>query len=331
MPAAARRLRNWLIGTVRGELSSSGLDGLRTVGASSYSLAEEAESLRLEPGWDPWRQEPGPQLFILCAWNAFALQTTADQLLAADARADPSTAGRLPASTLAFAQSCYTQAMTWVQSARFAQANAAYRLKTPLPAAFPTWPQFGPTRSVHVRALQEAFEAVAPRAEYELGRLIQTAAPADARALAEMHLLVAQMHTSVEFAGGLRANAQSHEQLREACRELVQALGCAYTLGQVVAMPSLAERLELAGDRVGVSDHPPLSAIGIGWPVLDRDGVRIGTVTRLEGEPSLGSVTSLVISVGMQSADRRVLVDQIRAVEPGLVRLDARKAELEPA
>jgi hypothetical protein len=55
------------------------------------------------------------------------------------------------------------------------------------------------------------------------------------------------------------------------------------------------------------------------------------SVATQEGEPSLGSVTSLVISVGTQSADRRVRVDQIRAVEPGLVRLDARKVELEPA
>jgi hypothetical protein len=319
------------MGTIRGELSASGLEGLRTVGASAYTLAEDAERLRLEPGWDPWRQRPGGQIFVLCAWNAFALQTTADHLLAADERADPSTAGMLPGATLAFAQDCYTQAKTWVQSARFAQANAAYRLATPLPAALPAWPEFEQTRLVHVVALQDAYDAIAPRAESELGMLVRTAAPDHARELAEMELLAAQMHTSLEFAGSLRARAQSPEQLREARDDLVRALGYAYTLGQVVAMPSLVERLQLAGYRATPSNDVPLTAIAIGWPVLDRDGIRIGTVTRLEGEPALGSVTGLVISVGMQSADRRVRIDQLDVIGRGIVRLTASKAELEPA
>ena len=308
---------------------TSGLDGLRAVGASAYSLAEEAEALRLEPGWDPWRQEPGAQLFVLCAWNAFALQTMADHLLASDARPDAPTAELVPEALLVFAQECYAQVMTWVQSARFAQANEAYRLTTLLPAALPAWPRFEQTRSVHVRALQKAYEAVAPRAEYELGRLVQSAAREHARELAEMKLLGVQMHTSIEFAGGLQSHAQSHEQLREVRDDLVRALGCAYTLGQVIAMPSLVERLQLAGFRANPSNPVPLTAIAIGWPVVDRDGIRIGTVTRLQGEPALGSVTGLVVSLGAESADRRVRTDQIHAVERGIVRLAAAKAELE--
>jgi hypothetical protein len=260
-----------------------------------------------------------------------ALQTTADHLLAADAHADPLTEGLLPKETLAFAQSCYTQVMTWVRSARFAQANAAYRLTTPLPAALPAWPRFEQTRMVHIRALQDAYDAISPRAEYELGLLLQTAAPEHARELAEMNLLVTQMHTSVEFAGGLRSRAQSHQQLREVCDDLVRALGYAYTLGQVVAMPSLIERLQLAGYRANPSNDVPLTAIAIGWPVMDPDGMRIGTVARLEGEPALGNVTGLVISLGMQSADRRVRIDQVQVVERGIVRLAASKAELELA
>jgi hypothetical protein len=329
--AGARRLRNWLIGTIRGELSTSGLDGVRTAGASAYSLAEEAERLRLEPGWDPWRQDTRTQLFLVCAWNAFALQTTADRLLEADAAADPLTAELVPVETLAFAQDCYAQVMTWVQSARFAQANTAYRVTKPLPAALPTWPRIEQTRSVHVRALKEAYEAVAPRAEYELGRLVQTAASEHAHELAEMNLLHAQMRTSVELARTLESHAQSHPQLQEARDDLVRALGCAYTLGQLVAMPSLVERLQLAGFRAVPSTAVPLTAIGIGWQVVDRDGTPIGRVIRVEGEPAVGSVTALVISIGAQFADRRVRIDQLHAVERGVVRVAAGKADLERA
>ena len=304
---------------------------MRAAGASAYSLAEEAERLRIEPGWDPWRHDTGAQLFLVCAWNAFALQTTADQLLEADAGADPLTAELAPQETLAFAQNCYAQVMTWVQAARFAQANTAYRVTTPLPAALPAWPRFEQTRSVHVRALKASYEAVVPRAEYELGRLVQTASPEHASALAEMNLVGAHMHSSAEFAGTLESHAQSHEQLQEARDALVSALGSAYTLGQLVAMPSLVERLQLAGFRASSVSSVPLTAIGIGWQVLDRDGTPIGTVTRLEGEPALGNVTGLVISLGAQSADRRVRIDQLHAVERGVVRVAAGKADLERA
>jgi hypothetical protein len=64
---------------------------------------------------------------------------------------------------------------------------------------------------------------------------------------------------------------------------------------------------------------------------VDRDGTPIGMVIRLEGEPALGSVTGLVISLGSHSADRRVRIDQLHAVERGIVRVAAGKAELEPA
>src|SRR5689334_13082856 len=97
------RLRNWVAGMTRGEISAAGLDGLRAAGAAAYSLLDEP---------------PGTQLFAVCAWNAFALQTIADQLLTSDERFDPATAGRLPPSTLAFAQDCYTQAVRWVAAAR---------------------------------------------------------------------------------------------------------------------------------------------------------------------------------------------------------------------
>jgi hypothetical protein len=330
MPGS-RRLRNWLVGTFRGELSSSGLDGLRTAGASAYSLSEEADALRAEPGWDPWDQSPGTQLFVVCAWNAFALQTTADQLLASGAPPDALTAELVPEVTLAFAQDCYTQVMGWVQSARYAQANEAYRPTMPLPAALPVWPRFGEARLEHVRALQHAYDAVAPRAEYELGRVIQTATPKHERQGAEMNLIAARMHTCVEFAGSLGSHSQSHQQLREACDNLVSALGCAYTLGQLVAMPSLVERLQLAGFRANPSDDVPMTAIEVGWPVMDHSGAFVGTVSELEGELALGRVTGLVVSLGTQHADRRVRIDQLQAVERGVVRLAGGKADLELA
>jgi hypothetical protein len=317
-----------MIGRMRGELPSSGLDGLRSVGAVAYSLAEDAEHVRLEPAWDPWQPDPGTHLFVVCAWNAYALQTVADHMLDADDRADPATAGRLPPATLAFAQACYSAVTPWVEAARFAQANPDYRVRTPLPASLPPWPHIEPTRDVHLIALQDAHDAIAPQAEYELTRLVESAHGAQARDLAEINLLVAGMHTAADVCAGLRANAHSHEQLREACDQLVQAVGIAYTLGQLVAMPTLVQRVRLAGYRAHPSDDVPLTAISTGWLVVDRDDKPVGTVLRLEGEPSLGTVTGVVVSSSVQSRERRVRSDQIHKVETGLVRLRVRNDEL---
>jgi hypothetical protein len=319
------RLRTWLAATLRGELSPSGLQGLRAAGAAAYSLNEDADAMRLVPAFDPWATELGTELFLVCTWNAFALQTIGDQLL------ESSDTDLVPEASLAFAQVCFTQTLTWVESARFAQANATYRLTTPLPAELPAWPTFAQTRDEHVRALQRAYDAVAPRAESDLARLVSHAPRDRSQVVAEMNLLTVDMHTHAEFAAGLRSKAQSHIQLREACDELVRALRRAYTLGQVVAMPTLVERLQLQGYRAQPSGSVPVTAIEVGWPVLDRGGTRVGTVTRIEGEPRLGSVTAFVISLGPTSADRRVRLDQLQSVERGLVRLAASMTDLAPA
>jgi hypothetical protein len=264
---------------------------LRAAGAAAYSLAED-------PG--------GTELFAVCAWNAFALQTVADQLLASDDRFDPATAGRLPPSTLAFAQECYTQAVRWVDAARSARANPAYRPAWPLPAALPAWPRWEGVRPVHIRCLRDAYDAIAPRAELDLQEAHD----------AEADLLVTELHSAVETADALGAHARSPQQLREVCDALVRGLSAAYTLGQVSAMPSLANVLRLRGRRA----HP-LNAIQVGWPVLDPSGTRVGTVTRVEGEPALGLVTGLFVTAGSLSPDRRIDAREIHAVGAGFVRL----------
>jgi sporulation protein YlmC with PRC-barrel domain len=74
-----------------------------------------------------------------------------------------------------------------------------------------------------------------------------------------------------------------------------------------------------------------MTAIEVGWPVMDHSGAFVGTVSELEGEPALGRVTGLVVSLGTQHADRRVRIDQLQAVERGVVRLAGGKADLELA
>jgi hypothetical protein len=326
-PAGARRLRNWLIGTARGELSEAPLQGLREAAASAYGLAEEAERLRAEAGPDPWEHERGVRKFALCAWNAFGLQTIGDRLLDSDAEADPLTAGLLPEPAYAFAQECYEHAMTWVRHAECARADADYRVGTPLPVGLPPWQQ-SETRDVHLSGLFAAYEALAPRAEFDVGRLQPLVTRERAGEVAEMNRVAAQMRASVGFARRLAVHAGSGEQRREVREHLLQALGCAYLLGELVVMPSLTRRLEVVRDPAAGA---PLSSIHVGATVVDVNGAPVGTVTRVEGEPELGEVSALVVSVGLFSADRRVRVGDIDSVRAGVVRLARDAAELEPA
>jgi hypothetical protein len=321
------KLRNWLIGTARGELSAAPLEGLRQAGSAAYALAEEADTVRAEAGPDPWEHERGVRLFALCAWNAFALQTFGDRLLDADAEAEPLTAGLLPEPTFAFAQECFERAMTWIRHAECARADPDYQVGgATLPAALPPWEQ-SETHDVHLKGLLAAYEAVAPRADYELSRLQRLVARERAGQVAEMNRVAAQMRASVEFGRRLMGHARSSEQRAEARGQLLQALGSAYLLGQLVVMPSLTQRL---GTARGPSDRAPLASVRVGASVVDAQGSPIGTVVRVEGEPGLGVVDGLVVSLGVFSSDRRVRVDDVDVVRQGVVHLKKSAAELEP-
>ena len=88
----------WLRSSFRGEVSTAELVARRGAGTAAYSLAEEAAAAEGD--------DRGTRLFRACAWNAFALQTIAEQMVEADAAGDPGTAGYVPPSTLHFASDC---------------------------------------------------------------------------------------------------------------------------------------------------------------------------------------------------------------------------------
>ena len=103
-------LLRWVRSTLRGEASAAGLSARLRGGSIAYSLAEEADAATGD--------DRGTQLFRLCAWNAFALQTIAERLLEVDAQRDPATAGYVRRSTLRFASDCVDEVPQWIRCAR---------------------------------------------------------------------------------------------------------------------------------------------------------------------------------------------------------------------
>lgn len=262
--------------------------------------------MRSAADWDPWAQPPQAQVFLVCAWNAFALQSIADHVLPTDDVADE--------AVVAFAQACLVEVPTWIAAARAVTADAQYRPGVALPSALPVWPRVAATTHDQARVLAAAADAVAPPAEYEASRL-QPSAPPELGA--ELRLRVEQLRTALDFARALHAKASSRGELAELCEQLARALHGAYTLGQLAAMPSLLERLR-TDDRGGA---PLLTAIARGWAVEDVHGAPVGRVDEIEGEPALGVVSGIRIATGAFSQDRRATAAQIASARLGVVRL----------
>lgn len=291
------------------KVPTRGLDGWRHLGGGAYTLAEEADALRDASDWDPWTQTPQTQVFLVCAWNAFALQSVADHALPADEVADE--------AIVAFTQACLVEVPAWIAAARSVTADPHSRPAAALPAPLPVWPRVTVTTGDHVRVLGAAYDALSAPAEYEASRLQRTTPPGRQELAAELRLQLEQMHTAADFGAALRAKASTRGELGEVRDKLWSALHAAYAIGQLAAMPSLLERLR-SDDRDG---SPLLTAIVAGWAVEDAHGTPVGRVAQIEGEPALGVVSGIRISTSAFSSDRRATAAQIASCRLGLVRL----------
>jgi len=88
-----------LAAAMHGEVSAATVEAYRRAGAAAYQDIMDAEQLRASltaSGTGLWGASPAQASQLLCAWNAFALQTLGDELVEADYRADPRTTGFLP-------------------------------------------------------------------------------------------------------------------------------------------------------------------------------------------------------------------------------------------
>lgn len=296
---------------MRGEVSTAELEARRRAGAIAYSLAEEADAV--EGG------DRSAQLFRLCAWNAFAFQTIVDTLIESDARTDPATAGFVPRSTLRFAEPCIDRVPRWISYARMAQGDPDMRLAERLPAALPEWAHDEPTTGGELVGLQAAYEALQPRVETSLQALAARGS-ADPQALAHMRRMLAEMTSAAEYAAALLRPGLGAVDRGEVRWRLLDALGRAVALGQVLAMPSLLEVVRAESRRAG--DEPVTAGLSWlevepGWLVLDRDGTRVGKVGRLRGDRFTGELQNIEVTISSDRPNVLVAPQEIASIALG--------------
>lgn len=309
----------WFRSMLRGEVSAAELGARRGAGTAAYSLAEEADAAEGD--------DRGTRLFRVCAWNAFALQTIAELLIEVDAAQDPATAGYVPKSTLRFASDCLDCVPEWIHLARVVQSDPAARVRD-LPARLPAWRTGESTRLSELRAVRAAYEALEGRVESNFQSLIARS-PEGSPAIAKIRQTRADMQSAADYANAISLPHVGAVDRGEARWRLLSALESAFELGQLIALPTLAN---MAGSREDIPRSPLIEddswlSVEPGWPVVDNDGISVGFVQRVRGDRETGEFEG--VDVGSSPATRTFSVPaaSVSAINAGEIRLSVSRAE----
>ena len=263
-----------LLALIEGEVAADTLEAYRRAGGAVYDLLRQAEDRRLDlklRGVDPWSVEPATRAELLCAWNAFALQTLGDQLLDADYRAAPATVGYVPAVTAAQILAFYGQVESWLCRAHEARSNPGYRLDVSMPADLPPWSEVEPCPRAHLEARLAATGSLRSHAEAALVTFQEVPTPPGRLpAVQRLRQLLAEATAKADYAERLWAQevpVELHERIERSAKEAIERY---YDLGQLLAMPELVDRYgQGAAARAVATVRAPAARPAPGEPGFD--------------------------------------------------------------
>lgn len=228
-----------------GEVSADTLEAYRRAGLAVHDLHAETDR-RLEElkasGSTMWSTTTATQAERAFTWNAFVLQTLGDEFLDADYRLQPSTAGFVPSVTSEQIMSFYSPIATWLSLARQAQSNPAYEPDVDLPADLPPWSKVEPCPTSHMEGMLAATRILRTHTEAAMAGMEEAAPPPEHEpAIRSMRERFAAANAKADYAERLWATkppADLHEQIEIQSKEALEAY---FELGQLAAMPSLAD------------------------------------------------------------------------------------------
>ena len=223
--------------SAHGEVTREGLDPYRAAGGAVYSYVLDLDTLRSEG-----TSLPNVQTALLAGWVAFALQVLGDEMLDVDAEFDPSTAHFVPEVTAEQVMAFYEPVQGWMQRAVAVKANPSYRLDVALPEVLPEWVEVEPCPQAHLLALRQAVARLRGHTQglmagYDPG-------PKHSHAQDIVAQGIAEADSTADYANALwgASNGPAPAQLHEAIEaNLKHAVESYFYIGQVIAMPSLAD------------------------------------------------------------------------------------------
>lgn len=230
-----------------GEIPADTLEAYRRAGGAVYDLLDQVEQQRLESraeGLTPWTLPPAIQAEMLCAWNAFVLQHLGDTFLQADYDSNPATVGYVPPITADQILEFYAQVEGWVNRAQQAHSNPQYRLDVAVPAAMPPWSDIEPCPNSHLHGMLQAMRSVRDHAQAALLFLPDNSTLSDPKQQVQAHYMRQILAAAVSKARyaedlhGSHPTQEVHERVEPFIKEAIEGF---YLLGQMIAMPTLAE------------------------------------------------------------------------------------------
>lgn len=294
-----------LAGRLLGEVPSDTLEAYRRASLSVFELLDRMEARRAEAkaaGNDPWSMPLHQQAEMLCAWNAFVLQSLGNEFLDADYEDHPSTAGMVPPITADQVLAFYTEVESWLSRAHEAGSNPSYRLTARVPSPPPAWSEVEPCPNSHLHGMLNAMRAIKSHAETALAFLPES--NTDPQRQEQAHRIrglfaaaLSKARYSEDLHGG-HPTPDVHERVEPHIKQAIEEF---FLLGQLLAMPSLADQVnsEVANERnKGVRQRIP----GPGesgfdpWRLTSPDSVRhwksdakarqaIATLWKLDPDP----------------------------------------------
>lgn len=243
------QLTTWgkLLCRLCGEVPADTLEAYRRAGGTVYDLLAQVEQQRLEgraEGLTPWTVPPSTQAEMLCAWNAFVLQHLGDTFLQADYNSNPATVGYVPPITADQILEFYAQVEGWVSRAQQAYSNPGYRLDVAVPAEMPPWSEVEPCPNTHLHGMLQAMRSVRDHAQAALLFLPDNSTLSDPKQQAQAHYMRQILAAAVSKARyaedlhGSHPTQEVHERVEPFIKEAIEGF---YLLGQMIAMPTLAE------------------------------------------------------------------------------------------
>ena len=268
-----------LLALVQGEEAADTLEAYQRAGLAVYELLRQVEERRRDwkgQGLTAWSATSASQAELLCAWNAFVLQSLGDEFLQADYRVDPATVGYVPPVTARQVLAFYGQVEGWLSRARQAQSNPGYELDVALPADLPPWSEVEPCPRPHLEGMLAAVRSVRSHAEGALAVFGEASPPPDKQpAVHKLRERFAEANSKAEYAERLWASEPPpdlHERIEAHVKEALERY---YHLGQLLAMPSLLERTPRrdvpAGARAARSRPGPGQRGFDPWCLTDPD------------------------------------------------------------
>lgn len=242
MADGGRSLFGRIGAALQGEVAVSELSIAR-IGSAGYDAMTASDLLRSElqgAGIDAWLASPAETSQLLCAWNAFALQSLADAFVAAetDGRGGAQRVSRVTAAQVdIFVQ----EVPPWAGRARRAASDPGYDAArdVPLPAPLPPWVQVEPCPRSHFVAMASGGQTMLGRLQGAAADVERTVGAEHRGQLAQLRGLVAELEAL--FGTGLvlpppGASRGVHEALE---RRLRDGVGRGFVLGQILARPQL--------------------------------------------------------------------------------------------